>query len=133
LPPMSLEWALTLIFLAAFIAANIAYEYARNERMPPEIKDEYVSEESKKESSYDYQRTRVIRLAALVAPDKYVRFDESPPGILTIKFRIVSRERPTEVTPHSGEYDPYDFDKLTDSQVKALITKLLRASSATQH
>ena len=73
--------------------------------------------------SYEFQRNRVIRLAA--AMGMKVEFDD---GVTDIKFRATPEGTKFRPTPHSGELEPSELADKPDSWVNALIQQLAGAS-----
>ncbi|HEY2392240.1 MAG TPA: zinc ribbon domain-containing protein [Candidatus Angelobacter sp.] len=74
--------------------------------------------------SYEFQRNRVVRLAAELGMK--VEFDKST---TEIKFRATPEGTKFRPTTHSGELEPSELADKPDSWVKALIQKLARATS----
>lgn len=75
--------------------------------------------------SYEFQRNRVIRLAAELGMK--VEFDEA---VTEIKFRATPEGTKFRPTRHSGELEPSELADKSDSWVKALIQQLARAGVA---
>ncbi len=108
---MSIDWAVTLIFLIGIIAAILGYEYGRNEDLLREAK------QMKDECSYTYQRTRLKRLAE---SDMVVLFDESAPD--SMRFTAVSLHG----VRYSNYFSPYDLFRKSDAEIISLINTLAK-------
>jgi hypothetical protein len=78
-----------------------------------------LTPEMNEKDTYEFQRARVIRLAAEIG--KKVEFDES---VTWIKFRAGDAGVKLRATPHSGEIEPSVLADKSDSWVKALILQL---------
>src|SRR5262245_44748519 len=78
-----------------------------------------MPEDPQDKDSYEFQRARVIRLAAELG--KQVEFDEAATWI---KFRATEAGAKFKATPHSGELMPSLLADKPDSWIKALILKL---------
>jgi len=81
-----------------------------------------MPEDPQDKDSYEFQRARVIRLAAELG--KQVEFDE---GATWIKFRATGAGEKFKPTPHSGEIEPSILADKPDSWLKELILQLARA------
>jgi len=102
---MSIEWAVTLIFLVGMVAAILGYEYGRNEDLLRETKA------MKDECSYIYQRTRLKRL---VGSEMMVLFDESAPMYPdSMRFTVVSLRG----IHYSDYFSPYDLYRKSDAEI----------------
>lgn len=73
--------------------------------------------------SYEFQRNRVIRLAAEMGMK--IEFDEA---VTDIKFRATPEETKFWASRHSGELMPSPLSDKPDSWLKTLIQELARAS-----